>query len=483
MTEARVLVISAASRLTADVVVALAGRGYVVTTAAQLDGGLDDADRRRIDALILDAESCAAPRRRDALAQYPAAAGILILPAHANVDELIGSWRDGWSDALVQPLSSETLLGGLAQALRRALQTREQTRATALAPLVRISDAFLLNLDVDALLQDVVRTVQQETKCDRVSLMLVAGRELRICAATGLDPEVVASWRGEVGEGIAGRTAATGEPLLINAGEEDPQVVGHLRDDKIKSAVSLPLRVRGRIVGVLNLSNFIGRDRFYDSDVQFLSLLAGQAAIAIHNAGLYDSLQTSYMNTIISLANALEARDSSAAGHSTKVLEFALRTAAKLGVSEAERKNIRNAAMLHDLGKIGIRDAILLKPGRLDDSEWLVMRAHPQVGSRILDPVRDLAPCVPLVLHHHERWDGRGYPGGLAGEQIPLGARIIAVADAYDAMTSPRIYRDTPGKDFAVAELRRVAGSQLDPDIVAVFLETLEESENEPDPR
>jgi HD-GYP domain-containing protein (c-di-GMP phosphodiesterase class II) len=474
-------VISASPDLSSQIVNALSGQGYLVTTAGTYHAGLDELARSRYDALVLDRLALTAPGQspHEVLQEHPSLMGILILPAGAHEDELIAHLRRGWAEVLAQPLNREGILTGLAHALRRALQVRETIRATTLTPLARLSEDFLLTLDLDALLEQIIQTAKREARCDRVSLMLVEGSHLRIRAAEGLDRRVLDEWRGELGVGIAGYTAASGEPVIINHGDDNPRFQAYLMDDKINSAVSMPLKVKTRTIGVLNLTNFMGRDRFFDSDVQFLALLAGQAAVAIENANLYNSLQTSYLHTIIGLANALEARDASLSGHSTKVLTHAVQMGQKLGVSEQELDDIRNAAMLHDIGKIGIRDAILLKPGRLDDSEWKILRTHPEVGGRIIAPVRHLARCVPLILHHHERWDGTGYPSGLAGTEIPLGARIIAAADTFDAMTTLRPYRDAMGRDHAVRELRRVAGSQLDPDVVAVFLALLGEGSHD----
>jgi HD-GYP domain-containing protein (c-di-GMP phosphodiesterase class II)/CheY-like chemotaxis protein len=482
MPEARILVISAAPSLTSQIVGTLSGHGYLVTTSGSLLGGVEELARSRYDALVLD-ETAVADRdaMNDIVTENPSVIGLLVLSDEATEDKVVAYLRDGWAEVLAQPLDQKGIVRGLAQGLKRALRVRESIRASTLTPLARISENFLLNLDLDDLLTKIVQTAQREARCDRISLMLVEDRELRIRASVGLPPGVTDSWRGQVGVGIAGHTAASGETVLINHGEEDPRFLEHLKDDKIKSAISMPLKVKSKTIGVLNLTNFMGGERFFDSDVQFLSLLSGQAAVAIENANLYNSLQTSYLHTIVSLANALEARDPYLSGHSTKVLTFSVQIARKMALSERDVDDIRNAAMLHDIGKIGVRDAILLKPGRLDDSEWKILRTHPEMGSNIIAPVRHLACCVPLILHHHESYDGTGYPSGLAGDEIPLGSRVISVADTYDAMTSDRPYRKGFTHDDAIAELKRVSGTQLDPDAVAAFLAVVAESqEDEP---
>lgn len=472
--DARILVISRTPQLTSEIVVALSGQGYLVTTVDTLENGLEVLARGRYDALILDRNVADRPETLAGIVgDNPAVMGLLICSEKIGEEEEIRLLHHGWTEVLSQPLDREKILVGMTNALRRALQAREKIRAATLAPLAEISRDFLLTLDLDELLERIVDVAKQEARCDRVSLMLVEGQELIIRAAVGLDRQALERWRGKVGVGIAGFTAASGDTVIINHGEEDRRFLEHLRDDQIKSALSLPLKVRRKVIGVLNLTNFMGRDRFLHSDVQFLSLLAGQAAVAIQNANLYNSLQTSYLHTIVGLANALEARDASLSGHSTKVLNHAVKIARKLGVAEQLISDIRNAAMLHDIGKIGIRDAILLKPGKLDESEWRILKTHPEVGGNIVAPVRHLARCVPLILHHHERWDGNGYPSRLAAEDIPLGSRIIAVADTYDAMTSIRPYRTALAHESAVMELEKVAGSQLDPACVAAFLAIL----------
>jgi len=481
MIEAKVLVASAEPALTKQIVSSLIEQGHVVSTTKSLPDLLGELERTRFDAVVVDDQVIDDDQFGidDVFEKDPSIMGILILPEGSSDERVVENLRAGWTEVLVQPLSQAGVLSHLAQALMRSLRIRETIRLGTLAPLTAISEDFLLRMDLDALLDFIVKTAQSEARCDRVSLMLVEGDQLRIRAAVGLPAELLGNWQGKVGVGIAGYTAATGEAVIINRGEEAPRFVEHLKNDRIKSAVSLPMKVKGRVLGVLNITNFAGSERFFDSDVQLLSLLAGQAAVAIQNANLYNSLQTSYLHTIVSLANALEARDNYLSGHSTAVMKYAVKIAQKMKLPEKDIDDIRNASTLHDIGKIGIRDAILLKPGRLDDSEWVIVQQHPEMGSKIIAPVRHLSRCMPLILHHHERWDGNGYPAGLKGEEIPLGSRIIAVADTFDAMTSTRPYREAFEMQQAVTEIKRVAGKQLDPKAVDAFLEVLAEEEQD----
>ena len=188
-------------------------------------------------------------------------------------------------------------------------------------------------------------------------------------------------------------------------------------------------------------------------------------------------IQLAYLETIRMLAAAVEARDPYTGGHLERVTHYALAIARSLGWTGERITEAEMGAILHDIGKIGIHDAILRKAGPLTDEEWVHMRSHPVIGTQILRGISFLEPVIPYVRHHHERWDGKGYPDGLAGENIPIGGRLIAVADAFDAMTSSRPYRPALPVDAALAELRSSTGRQLDPRIVEAFMSAYDRGE------
>ncbi len=193
------------------------------------------------------------------------------------------------------------------------------------------------------------------------------------------------------------------------------------------------------------------------------------------NEALYD-VEESYKITLEALVTALDAREHETHAHSQRVREYTLTLAQSLGLKHDDLIQVGRGALLHDVGKIGVQDSILLKPGKLNEAEWVEMRKHPQIGYNILQSIEFLAPAAEIVLCHQERWDGKGYPHGLAGTDIPLGARIFAVVDTLDAMTSDRPYRKAMSFDVALAEIRACSGTQFDPRVVSAFLSIPTES-------
>jgi HD-GYP domain-containing protein (c-di-GMP phosphodiesterase class II) len=237
--------------------------------------------------------------------------------------------------------------------------------------------------------------------------------------------------------------------------------------------ICVPLMVGNRTVGQFRVWRESVRV-FVRSEQQTFATFANQAAIAIENARLFEHTQAMYVEVIRSLAEALEARDAYTKGHSERVMTYSLVIAESFGLDADELEVIRQAALLHDIGKIGIRDNVLLKPMKLTPDEWKLIEGHPAHADRILAPIRFLDRARLVVRAHHERFDGKGFPEGIAGEAIPLGARIVAVADAFDAMTTDRPYRKGMPFDVAVVELRRHAGTQFDPGVIEKFGRALE---------
>jgi len=238
----------------------------------------------------------------------------------------------------------------------------------------------------------------------------------------------------------------------------------------IKDTLVLPLKPRDRLLGVIQVANKRGNFSYRPEDLDLLKILGSQVAFVIQNADLFKNLQRAYIDTLSALTSAIDAKDSYTRGHSERVTELSIKLASYYGVEPEEVEKIKLGGLLHDIGKIGIHEGILNKPGRLDDQEFEIIKSHPDLGVRILGKVEFLESIVPIIRYHHERYDGKGYPEGLSGDKIPLLARIVSVVDTFDAMTTDRPYRKAMDIDAALAEIERCSGSQFDPEIAAHFV-------------
>jgi HD-GYP domain-containing protein (c-di-GMP phosphodiesterase class II) len=240
--------------------------------------------------------------------------------------------------------------------------------------------------------------------------------------------------------------------------------------------IAVPLIAKGQVKGVLELFHRSPLNAGEDW-MEFLEAIADQGAIAIDNATLFDELQRSntdltlaYDTTIEGWSRAMDLRDKETEGHSRRVSDMTLDIARNMGIKEENLVHIRRGALLHDIGKIGVSDSILLKPGPLSGEEWIIMKKHPEYAYNMLCPIEYLRPAIDIPHCHHEKWDGTGYPRGMKGEEIPLAARIFAVVDVWDALNSDRPYRTAWPKDKVIDHIRSLSGSHFDPEVVEAFL-------------
>ncbi|MBD3391202.1 MAG: response regulator [Chitinivibrionales bacterium] len=283
-----------------------------------------------------------------------------------------------------------------------------------------------------------------------------------------------AFWKQEFYTACSQWAAGHEEPLALESGSElSPPGLPKL-PEHIQSYIVFPLRTPKRTLGVLNLIRVEGSVSFSNIDLEIINVLASQASISIENARLYHSIRDNYLKTVRGFALAVEAKDQYTHGHSEKVMEFTVVLAEKLGLSAQEIDQIKYAGLLHDIGKIGVSENILNKPGRLTDDEFAEIKKHPDLGARIISDVPFLKSLVPLIRHHHEFFDGSGYPDRIAHDEIPYGARILCVADSFEAMTSNRPYRKAMPRDMASEILTKEKGRQFDPHVVDAFLELLQ---------
>ncbi|MDT3705106.1 MAG: HD domain-containing protein [Thermincola sp.] len=270
------------------------------------------------------------------------------------------------------------------------------------------------------------------------------------------------------------------ETIILMNGDADFLPIRQL-DESLRSLIAVPLQVENTVIGMIVLMHrHAGADEhqtdYSNDDSQTISIFAQQAALVLENTRLKieHARKDMYLRTITALTSAIDAKDVYTQNHSRRVADFSVALARDLQLAAEDVENIRYGATLHDIGKIGVEERILNKNGKLAMEEFKVIKAHPDIGAKILEPIDFLTKGIDIVRHHHERYDGKGYPEGLKGEAIPFGARIAGIADAWDAMTSHRSYRSALTYEEALAEIRRGAGSQFDPNLAKSFINLVE---------
>jgi putative nucleotidyltransferase with HDIG domain len=339
-----------------------------------------------------------------------------------------------------------------------------------------MSRALGSTLDMDELLGSVLDSALRIFDLDMgyVALRDKESDELSVRAVRGTAGAAPDAVRSSMSDWVV----REGRPLIFNP---DP-TAGEAQVDAVtgaRAALCVPLATSEGTIGSITVGSAEIDYRFNSDDVRLLSTIANHVAIAIGNIELFTSLQEAYLATVRSLAAAVDAKDTYTRGHSDRVATYATLIAERMGVSHEQRIALEMAAYLHDIGKIGVAEEILLKPGKLTSDEMAQMRHHPLIGANILKPVAFPWAITPIVRHHHEHFDGTGYPAGLKGEEIPLLARILTAADSYEAMTADRPYRSSLTNEAALEELRGCSGTQFDPRIVDVLVDIVEQEEFE----
>lgn len=353
-----------------------------------------------------------------------------------------------------------------------------------LAALRSIDLAITSGSDLNLTLAVILDHVRKQLNIDAASVLLLNARSQRLefAAEMGFRTPALQYTRLRIGEGHAGNAAL--ERKVLHIPDLKNLKTGLLRspffsEENFLEYYAVPLIAKGEILGVLEI--FHRTSIQANSDwINFMNMLAGQAAIAIDNAMLFKNLESTnieltmaYDKTIEGWARALHLRDKETEIHTRRVTELTLRLARQIGIPETDFIHLRRGAILHDIGKVAIPDSILLKPGALDEDEWKLMRQHPRIAFELLQPVPFLAPALTIPRSHHEKWDGSGYPDGLAGDQIPIAARIFAVVDVYDALTSDRPYRSAWSKEQAIEHINSQIGKHFDPNIIPGFIEMI----------
>jgi response regulator RpfG family c-di-GMP phosphodiesterase len=471
----------------------LALEGFSVHTVEDGEKALTELRLRPYDLLITDLKM---PRLSglqllERVEQERLGVLTVLMTGFGTVETAIEAMKKGAYDYLLKPFKVEEVIHVVQRALHRQRLQAENIRLREALTIYRVSEAIALSHDIDHILDVVLRATLDEVKADVATLHLRDPRSeryeerVKVVAADGNGPSLGLPTPAFT---VLFDQFAQGMPILAHGGKASRYFSESTAPQELSSFLAVPLQVRGVMVGVLNVFSFTTGKKFDEGHRKMLSVLASRAASAIDNARLYGELRASndsltranlsleemFQQTVAGFAQALEESDLYTRGHSERVAVYAEVLARGVGLPDAEVRRIVQAGVMHDVGKIGVRYDMLNKPGKLTPEEVAVFRQHPEKGKRILEPVPCLHGLIDGCWCHHEWWDGGGYPRGLAGDAIPLVGRVVAIADAYDAMTSDRAYRRALPHEVAIGEIERCAGSQFDPELAEAFVRLIE---------
>lgn len=447
--------------------------GYKIHVSASAEEALTEISRQSFDLVITDLKM-PGMSGIELLAQIQNSnpqTVVIIMTGFGTVETALSAMKKGAYDYVLKPFKVEEVVTVIERALSKQRLISENLRLRETVSLYKVSEAITRSLSVDDILRSVVESAVQDGLSSSASLLLEDGeggyleRANFMSPTSGLDfalnPNAIMNGLHE-----RDHIAVSSDGVRSYLSRMDPSA-------PIRGMMAVPLRVNQRRIGALVVVRELSLNDFDEGHRKLLSMIADRAASGIDNAKVHQDLQATFEQTVRGLASAIDKMDRYTHGHSERVAQYAGALAEKLGLDSGKVETVRQAALMHDIGKIGCV-MNLNKPGKLSEAEYDLFRAHPQYGKDILQPIEFLHPIIPGVYLHHERWDGEGYPLGLHAQDIPIVARIITVADTYDAMTSDRAYRRALPEHIAIAELKRCKGKQFDPDIAEEFLSYLE---------
>ena len=460
--------------------------GYVVRTAEDGAAALGELHHARYDMVISDLKM---PRMGglellEAIGDAAPNALTVIMTGFGTVETAIDAMKRGAYDYILKPFKVEEVIHVVQRGLEKQRLAAENLRLREALSLYKVSEAITASLSLDEVLATVGDAGLHEIQGDLVSTWLDDGEggffERQRLVKPVSTPDGQASSRvgfGELAPAAFIEHFGT-DSTLLEHGTKGERFFGTRPDAPLTSLVAVPLKMKGRLVGWICVASFTKNKRFDEGQRKLLSIVGSRAAAAIENARLYEDLRATFQQTIRGLAKAIDKMDRYTSGHSDRVAVYATYLALRLRLPADMVEIVRQSALMHDIGKLGCV-MNLNKPGKLTQDEYEIFKLHPGFGKDILDPIKFLHPLIPGVHLHHERWDGRGYPLGLKGNDVPIIARIIAVADTYDAMTSDRAYRRALPHEVAVNEIERCASTQFDPEVSDAFCSGLDEYREE----
>jgi response regulator RpfG family c-di-GMP phosphodiesterase len=455
--------------------------GFDVRTAEDGEKALVELSRMRFDLVLADLKM---PRMGGiellgAIRKHQPSVITVIMTGFGTVETAIDAMKRGAYDYILKPFKVDEVIHTLRRGLERRQLEAENIRLREALSLYKVSEAIANSLSLEQVLQTVTDAAIHEVDSDAVIVLLSDGEgQLLECARRVNDsfhmPEGDEVTLGVLDSSSLDEWFLDDRPLREHGSKalrffaEAPVGV------ELQSMVITRLRMRDRTLGYLAALSYSPAKQFDEGQRKLLHMVTSRATAAIENARLYENLQATFRQTIRGLASAIDKMDRYTAGHSERVAAYAQILAIKLGLPPEKVEIVRQAALMHDIGKIGCV-MNLNKPGKLSQQEYEVFKQHPDHGRDILQPIEFLHPLIPGVYLHHERWDGAGYPLGLKSQEIPIIARIVSVADTYDAMTSDRAYRKALPHEVATKEISRCCGSQFDPDVGHPFLTAIED--------
>ncbi|NOT03012.1 MAG: HD domain-containing protein [Anaerolineales bacterium] len=389
---------------------------------------------------------------------------------------------EGWFEARLVPIANGQVIACIRNITKhKQSEVKIERQLQQLAALRAIDLAITTNSDLSTTLSAILDHVRAQLKIDAASISLLNPRShmLEHASGVGFYTTALEHIPLPIGAGYAGKAVLENKVMHVSdllSRQTDFLRSPYFGAENFIDYYAVPLFVKGNPLGVMEIfhRSVLSPDMEW---LSFLETLAGQAAIAIDSAILFRELQQSngeltlaYEKTIEGWSRALDLRDTETENHTRRVTEMCLRLAARLNIPADEMIHIHRGGVLHDIGKVAIPDSILFKHGPLTEEEWKIMRRHPSIAVELLEPISYLAPAMDIPRSHHEKWDGSGYPDGLAGDAIPLAARIFALADVYDALTSDRPYRSAWSKANALEYVNQNSGIHFDPNIASEFI-------------